>query len=63
LSGLPQNKKAQVTVMDQLGCSLYSTTVSPSGNQYINTSTFKSGIYMLKVQAGDEIFFQRFLKQ
>jgi hypothetical protein len=63
LSGVPENKKAQVTVMDQLGRSLYSTTVTPSGNQYINTSTFHSGIYMLKVQAGDEIFIQRFLKQ
>lgn len=63
VAGLPENSKAQVTVIDQMGRNLYNTMVAPSGNQTINTSSFNSGIYMLKVQSGNEVFIQRFLKQ
>lgn len=63
VNGLNTNEKAEAAIIDMNGRKLNRSVISGSGNQQINTTSLSGGIYMLQVQAGNEIMVKRFLKQ
>ena len=63
VNGLNANEKAEAAIIDLNGRKLNRSVISGGGNQQINTSALSGGIYMLQVQAGNETFIKKFLKQ